>query len=467
MELHEKNGLIGLSRDDKYRNAIEDLFLRSQIDVSISKDWYKTIPNQAIYVKLFYTGVLSIVIRWRTTCECVDNEFNEYELDYIADLIKGPEGTAQYLRRKQEVLKEIDEIKNEGELYRAKQTRGDLNIMATECAKSIATLFFEDMQELFEKLKNPQVSWFNPDRCYKTLRTDDLKNWKPGMILKGWELEKNRISEYVNPYIGFLMEKPPVRVCDLAALKNQSIKDISKEKIATTFCQQIITLSSTGSHKLRENFVLPIESVLDQNIARGNAIVIVDERCSVIAGLSAKSLSTSPLVAILGFALECIFASTESVRRYVAELERRLPNKNYDFNSYLSTEYDGRDSAFKNLCDKSLRKLITRIDLFHKNISTARALSPCDEKITQVESYVGHRTVKVAISAIKKHNLNKLIELARNKMTTFSRLLEVGYNFVSTKNQDLISARLLWYTIGLFILTVVIIGLSIKELWMD
>lgn len=83
--------------------------------------------------------------------------------------------------------------------------------------------------------------------------------------------------------------------------------------------------------------------------------------------------------------------------------------------------------------------------------------SPCDERITQVESYVASRTVIKTITEIKKHSLDKLIVLARNKMITFSHLIETGHNFVSSKFLARMNVIMVCLTIIIALLTVVLL----------
>jgi len=409
---------------EKIRESSE--FEESHIKgITLSKDSNAGKDYYAISTKLFFTGILCIQIRWMFSCDCSNEDFNEKELDFIAHLIKGPEQTVRYFEIKDEY--DNGEYQNRDALDKAEKSIGILNILSAECARDAADLFSQDISELMNL--NPEIVWFNSNDtgiAKSSLYKSRLYDWKPG--------QNNDVPAYCNPYVGFIMDNLPVQVRDIHRVyKNKNYN----EEEAINFCKQLITIVSTSPPELKKNFVAPVEYILENNISRGNSIVLVDERCTVSAGLTVLNPLTFPLMMTFSFSFECVFASSEIIGRFITELERRMPQKNYRFNSFL---------AEHNVLEDEMSELIYGIDVFLKDISAARVLSPCEEIITQIDSYISTRTIKNAIIALKKHKLDKRIELARNKMLTFSRLLETGYNLVSSKNEKLISTKLLTLT---------------------
>ncbi len=419
----------------------------TRLRLCLSENTFKRRPYEAVSVRLFNTGVLSIMLRWHISGSSDSDTFNEEELDEIADLVKGPERTVQFLERTATL--------NEG-IESSNRETGELNVLAATCARRVAQLFAEDAKELAGRFGQPKTAWFADATVKSEAPALSVKN-----LFDGWQ------AGYTMPYIGFIMENLPIEVRELVSLKDSGGEGPKKD-LATTFCSQLIALSTTSPSSIRRSFVKPIQYVLENNVARGNAIVMVDRRCSVAAGFSDKNPWTTPILATLGFSLECTFASAESHKRFIAELDRRAPQKNYAFNAHLATTYIGsniiapiRQRAVLDLLGRTVEDLL-------KILSTARALSPCDEKITQVETYVVSRTVITAITEMKRLQLNNLIELAHNKMTAFTRLFETDYNFVSAKNEtattDRVAKLTIWLsalTVAITILTALVIGATL------
>ncbi|MCB7129727.1 MAG: hypothetical protein J3T61_09350 [Candidatus Brocadiales bacterium] len=429
----------------------------ARLGLRLSESSYRERPYEAVSVRLFRSGVLSIMLRWQISCPSDSDTSQEQELDAVADLVKWPERTVQSIDR-MELSKKAGKPSNKKERTAepsGKET-GGLNILAARCARHVAELFAEDVNALAESFGQPKMAWFAEDAIKAKDPTLAISNffddWRPG---------------YTIPYVGFIMENLPIQVRELVRLKEAGGEGPEKDA-ATVFCSQLVTLSTTSPSSSRSGFVKPVEYVLENNIARGNAIVMVDRRCTVTAGLSVKEPGTTPLLATLGFALECTFAASEALKRFIAELDWKAPQKNYAFNAHLATTYVGSNIIVPIKKQAVLDLLGTTVEDLLKVLSAARALSPCDDKITQVETYVTSRTVITAITEMKKLQLNNLIELAHNKMDAFTHLFETDYNFVSAKNEDATTDRVakltLWLsalTVALTVLTVLVIGATL------
>lgn len=379
---------------------------KRKVQIQLPKDAFGLKQYTTIIVKLFRIGVLSIVIRWQPLCQCSQAQLDMKILDAIAEIIKRPELTVRSIGN---------------QLASRQQAHGQFNVEAAQCAQLVAALFGEDLKEISNSNnQKPKVSWFLSTGL-NLLERDLTSPWIPG----------KSDYQYVNPYIGLVIPDNPLNMDTLNhVIDGGQVPKSELDKI-TLVCQRFITLATTNPPSFRRVFVSPIRHVVRENVARGNTIVLVDRRCTITSGLHVRGLGQGmPLLVTLLFSMECIFAAVESTRRFLAELDKRAPKENYSFNKYLAES--GTD----------LTQLKENIKSFLNIISQARALSPCDEKIIQVESYVTAITVINAVRKMKELQLNNLTELVRNKMITFSRLLETGYNFVSSKNQETILKNL-------------------------
>lgn len=457
----------------KISYIIENLYLplskeNRKIEVSVDKFQSKANfpPFRSILVRLFGVGILSISIRWEVECKCSQNNFDEEALDWVADIIKRPEHTTENNIDEKKMDKYVNEIRGkEGCITLSRQPSGlsgELNGFAGKCAIEVAKLFSEAFGELVQKrASRSELAWFGKEDQSNTVLSRKLLSHK-------WILQPT------NPYVGLVIEDLPVQVKELEYLRNLDERS-RKKKLANKFCSQLIALSSTSPADFKGKFVNPVSYILEGNIARGNAIAIIDKRCIVTAGLSAKEDATLPLVATLAFSLECVFAAAESVKMFITALENRIPKKNFDLNAALAETFfqkkppEGSPSLLSGLSGllanlkkiffqkeppDELKQLLMKEEVFRKVISTARAISPCEEKITQVESYVHSVTVFNAANKIKALQLDNLIELARNKMVTYSRLLETGYNFLSTTYDAEMSKKIVNLTLLLAVFTI-------------
>jgi hypothetical protein len=440
---------------------------KCNLSLRLSEDGHKGTPHAAVSVRLFQTGVLTVAIRWQVSSSDGSGRLNEQELDDIADLVSRPERTSLFIERTQSLRKDTEPSDSDkragvpaaGQHAGVMETAGEaggLNVLAARCARHVAELFADDIRALAKNARQPKKAWFANvavKRTDPTMSVTDLfKNWLPG---------------YVNPYVVFAMGNLPVEMRELVRIRDSGGEEPGKDA-AGTFCSQLICLSTASPSSVRGSFVRSVEYVLKNNIALGNMVVIADRKCLVGAGLSYDSAETAPLLETLTFSLECVFAASESTKRFIGALDKRKLQQNYSFNAHLATTYIG-DNIIVPIKQRAVLELLGKtVEDLLKILSAARALSPCDERITQVESYVVSKTVIVAITETKKMQLNSLIGLAHNKMTATTRLYETSYNFVSSKNEtattDKVAKLTLWLsalTVALTVLTILVIGATL------
>ncbi len=440
---------------------------KCNLSLRLSEDGHKGTPHAAASVRLFQTGVLTVAIRWHVASSDGSGRLNEQELDDVADLVSRPERTALFIERTQSLRNDTEPSnsdKQAGEpaaeqhvgVTETAEEAGGLNVLAARSARHIAELFADDIMAVAKNTKLPKKAWFANvavKRTDPTLSVTDLfKNWLPG---------------YVNPYVVFTMGNLPIGVQDLSRVSDSVGWEPGKDA-AGMFCSQLICLSTASPSSVRSSFVRPVEYVLKNNVALGNMVVIAGRKCLVGAGLGYDSAETAPLLETLTFSLECVFAASESTKRFIGALDKRELQQNYAFNAHLATTYIG-DNIIVPIKQRAVLELLGKtVEDLLKILSAARALSPCDERITQVESYVVSKTVIVAITEMKKMQLNSLIGLAHNKMTATTRLYETSYSFVSSKNEsattDKVAKLTLWLsalTVALTVLTILVIGATL------
>lgn len=105
-----------LRNDDELKDYTTECklqeILNSETKVSLSKYTHAGKRYEAISCKLFWTGALSIVIKWEVNCSCKKGEYTVRELDSVVNLIKRPEETLRFLQREREQAPSLEEKKN-------------------------------------------------------------------------------------------------------------------------------------------------------------------------------------------------------------------------------------------------------------------------------------------------------------------------------------------------------------------
>lgn len=403
------------------------------IKIKVSKDQFleKGPAQKAILVRLFSIGVLSITIRWRISCSCNQstNSLGQIlkDLEYAADLVKRPEWTNDAIRSKDPAIQ---------------QMCGCLNRYTAMYANKIANLFIREISNSVSNEAKLEIAWLDEVDKNELLHKRNL--FGPERI----QFSKGLKGPWAVPYLGFVIPRLPTGM-DVQNLMNISNNTKHKQYAnANNFASLLITIFSTSPSFMKKGCVKPLSYVLESNIARGNAIIIVDRRCILTAGLSPESKEVVNILATLAFAFECVFAATESVKRFLTALDARIPLVNYEFNELLAK---GPPKVRK------IEKIQTKLAEFVNIVSAARAISPCEDRITQVECYLRSRTTITATKKLKELLVSDLIELARTKMNTYSRILITGYDIVSSQEQAHINKKLYWLTCIIAFLTVVML----------